>query len=207
VTREARRGKNKKSHDTGADGTGQESTAPFQQVVDGTDRALSEEGRLLPHEKECSIPNPPGLVPTSTDSKPTVSEKSQTQPRQGDGTALIGANPAAAHIPDPSPTPTKKGRRGQLPGPDTTHEPDGQIFDTNSAIIGFLEFTNIATSSQSRGGKSKFRRSMLHTLRTHRYSEATGPELLYSKPRILKDHKSQASRKQQKQKTSSKNQL
>ena len=79
-TREARRGKNKKSHDTGADSTGQESTAPFQQVVDGMDRAPSKEGRLLPHEKECSMPDLPGLVPTSTDSKPTVSEKSQTQP-------------------------------------------------------------------------------------------------------------------------------
>jgi hypothetical protein len=65
-TLEARRGKNKKSHDIGADGAGQESTAPLQQAVDGTDSTPSEDGRLLPHEREGNTLDLPGLVPTST---------------------------------------------------------------------------------------------------------------------------------------------
>ena len=79
-TLEARRGKNKKSHDTGADGTGQESTAPLQQAVDSTHSAPSEDRGLLPHEREGNTLDLPGLVPTSMDSKLTVPEKSQSQP-------------------------------------------------------------------------------------------------------------------------------
>jgi len=146
LTLEARRGKNKKSQDTGADGTGQEFTAPRQQAVVGTDSTPSEDGGLLPHEREGSTIDLPGLVPTSMDSKLTVPEKSQSQPRQGDRTALNGANPSPAHTSDPPLTPTNKGRRGQLPGLDTAQEPDGLILDSNSAITGFTEFANTATS-------------------------------------------------------------
>jgi len=146
-TPEVRRGKSQNSPDVGAKGAIQESTAPLQQAVEGTDRTPSEGGRLLSHEKKLSKSDLPGLVPTRTESKLNAPEKSQKQPRKGDRTALKGAKtPSATPTSDPSLTPTKKGRRGQPPGPDTTQEPDGQISDTSSVIIGFIEFTNTVTS-------------------------------------------------------------
>jgi len=145
----ASRGVNKKSQDSGPDGTGQKSTAPLQQAVVGIDSTPTEDEGLHLHEREGNIPDLPGKVPTSRDSKLIVSEKGQSQPRQEDRTALNGAKLPPAHTPDPPPTPTIKGRRGQLPGPDTAQEPDGLILDSNSAITGFTEFTNTATSESS----------------------------------------------------------
>jgi len=81
------------------------------------------------------------------DSQLKAPEESQKQPLKGDRTARKGAKtPSATPISNTSPTPTKKGRRGQLPGLDTAQEPDGLILDSNSAITGFTEFANTATS-------------------------------------------------------------
>jgi len=145
----ASRGVKNKSQDSGANGTGQKPTAPLQQTVVGIDSTSTEDEGLHLHEREGNIPDLPGKVPTSRDSKLIVSEKGQSQPCQEDRTALNGAKFPPYHTPDPPLTPTKKGRRGQLPGPDTAQEPDGLILDSNSAITGFTEFTNTATSESS----------------------------------------------------------
>jgi len=145
----ASRGVKKKSQDSGANGTGQKPTAPLQQTVVGIDSTSTEDEGLHLHEREGNIPDLPGKVPTSRDSKLIVSEKGQSQPCQEDRTALNGAKFPPYHTPDPPLTPTQKGRRGQLPGPDTAQEPDGLILDSNSAITGFTEFTNTATSESS----------------------------------------------------------
>jgi len=126
-----------------------ESTAPPQQAGVDIDRTPTEDDGLHLHEREGNLSGRPGKVLTSKDSKLIVSEKSQSQPRQEDRTALNGAELPPHHTPDHPPTPTIKGRRGQLPGPNTAQEPDGLILDSNSAITGFTEFTNTATSESS----------------------------------------------------------
>jgi len=80
----ASRGVNKKSQDSGTDGTGQKSTTPLQQAVVGIGSTPTEDERLHLHEREGYIPDLPGTVPSSRDSKLIVSEKGQSQPRQED---------------------------------------------------------------------------------------------------------------------------
>jgi len=46
-------------------------------------------------------------------------------------------NESEPTTPDHPLTPTIKGGRGQLPGPNTIQEPDGLILDSNSVITGF----------------------------------------------------------------------
>ena len=107
-------------------------------------------------------------MPTRTESKLNAPEERQKQPRKGVRTARKGAQtPSATLTSIPSHTPTKKGRRGQPPRLDTTQEPDGQISDTSSAITGFVELTNTATSETIARRKQKL------SERYHLYSSET----------------------------------
>ena len=127
----------------------EESTAPPQQAGVDMDRTPTENEGWHLHERAGNKLGHPGKVPTSKDTKLTVSEKGQSQPRQEDRTALNGTELPPHHTPDHPPTCKKKGGRGQLPGPNTAQEPDGLILDSNSAITGFTELTDTATSESS----------------------------------------------------------
>ena len=164
-TPEDRRGKSHNSPDGGAKGATKEtSTTPKQEIV-GTYKMPDEGGRLLSRREELSKPDLPGQAPKRADSQPHAPEERQKQHLKGERTARKGAKtPNATSISNTSPTPTNEGRRGQPPGLDTTHEPDGQISDTRSAITGFIEFTNAVTS------ETIIRREQESSERYHPYS-------------------------------------
>jgi len=127
----------------------EDSTGPPQQAGADMDRSPTENEGLCPHERVGNKPDCPGKAPTSEDPELIMSEKSQSQPRQKDRTALNGTEPPLHHTPDHPLTPIIKGGRGQLPGPNTAQEPDGLILDSNSAITGFTEFTYTASPEPS----------------------------------------------------------
>jgi len=89
----------------------------------------------------------PVQTPKGTDSQEQERGKEHNQTREGDRTTRKGANtPIATSASNILCIPTTEGIQAQPPRSDTTHEPEGQILDSSSAITGSLELTNIVPS-------------------------------------------------------------
>jgi len=127
----------------GAMGTTKETiTPPTQDSVD-TDRPSSTGGGGLSHWKRMSKSDLPVQTPKGTEER----GQEHKQSRKGERTTRKGANtPTATSASNIQLIPTTDGIQAQPPRSDTTHEPEGQILDSSSAITGFLELTNTVPS-------------------------------------------------------------
>jgi len=158
-TQADRLGKKHKSPKTGVKGATKETNTPPKSEAAGNykppQEPPSEGGMEHSHRKELGKSDLLGQAPRRADSSPNALEDCQQQPLKADRTARKGAQEATtlyetsiSHTP---PAPANEGSRDQLPGFNTTHEPDepdGQISDTGPAITSFIEFTLAATSER-----------------------------------------------------------
>ena len=109
------------------------------------DRPSSTGGGGLFHRMSKS--DLPVQTPKGTDPQAQERAKDHKQPRKGDRTTRKGANtPIATATSNIPPIPATEGSQAQPPRSDTTHEPEGKILESSSAITGFLELTNTVPS-------------------------------------------------------------
>jgi len=119
-----------------------------------TDRPSSTGGGGLFHRMSKS--DLPVQTPKGTDPQAQERAKDHKQPRKGDRTTRKGAKtPTATSTSNIPPIPATEGIQAQPPRSDTTHEPEGEILGSSSAITGFLKLTN-TVPSETYNQKEKF---------------------------------------------------